>query len=279
MGATGQTSFLKALRDIPHKFKRFAIDDMSLSDQIKRAEIDVSFANGEQMLRRIRLAKSSAEVELMTYAANANAQAGLAAAKIARDGATFQDIRREFNRQCVDRFLTPEFMVIDSVIPENTPGKIKEGRSFAIDCVSHGQHYHGDYGRTVCVGEPTGAIKRATDAIAQVWDDLLPQLKPGLRYSEIGALATQIFKKTNSEAALICNPHSVGLQHTDEPSVEGSTFFQKDDLELMDGMVISVDLPVIDLGLGGSAHLEDLVLISKDGATLLNSAENRVIIV
>ena len=44
-------------------------------------------------------------------------------------------------------------------------------------------------------------------------------------------------------------------------------------------MVISVDLPVIDLGLGGSAHLEDLVLISKDGATLLNSAENRVIIV
>ena len=145
--------------------------------------------------------------------------------------------------------------------------------------MSHGQHYHGDYGRTVCVGEPTGAIKRATDAIAQVWDDLLPQLKPGLRYSEIGALATQIFKKTNSEAALICNPHSVGLQHTDEPSVEGSTFFQKDDLELMDGMVISVDLPVIDLGLGGSAHLEDLVLISKDGATLLNSAENRVIIV
>ena len=279
MGATGQTSFLKALRDIPHKFKRFAIDDMSLSDQIKSAEIDVSFANGEQMLRRIRLTKSSAEVELMTYAANANAQAGLAAAKIARDGATFQDIRREFNRQCVDRFLTPEFMVIDSVIPENAPGKIKEGRSFAIDCVSHGQHYHGDYGRTVCVGEPTGAIKRATDAIAQVWDDLLPQLKPGLRYSEIGALATQIFKKTNSEAALICNPHSVGLQHTDEPSVEGSTFFQKDDLELMDGMVISVDLPVIDLGLGGSAHLEDLVLISKDGATLLNSAENRLIIV
>ena len=279
MGATGETTFLKALRDLPHNFKRVAIDNIALADQIKRAEIDVSFANGEQMLRRIRLVKTPAEIKLMEYAASANAEAGLAAAKIARDGATFQEIRREFNRQCADRFMTPEFMVIDSVIPDNTPGEIQEGRAFAIDCVSHGQYYHGDYGRTVCVGEPTGEIKRATQAIARVWDDLLPQLKPNMRYSEIGDIATKIFKGTNSEAALICNPHSVGLHHTDEPSVEGSNGFTKDDLELMEGMVISVDLPMVDVGLGGSAHLEDLVLIGKDGATLLNDGGNRVIIV
>ena len=44
-------------------------------------------------------------------------------------------------------------------------------------------------------------------------------------------------------------------------------------------MIISVDLPVMDVGLGGSAHLEDLVLIGKDGATLLNDGGDRVIIV
>lgn len=279
MGATSQTSFLKALRDIPRNFKRVAIDNMALADSIRRAEIDVSFANGEQLLRRIRLQKSPGEIALMRYAANANAQAGLAAAKIARDGATFQDIRREFNRQCVERFMTPEFMVIDSVVPDSAHGEIKEGRAFAIDCVSHGQYYHGDYGRTVCVGQPTGEIKRATEAIAQVWDDLLPQLKPAMRYSEISALASKAFSKTNSEAALICNPHSVGLHHTDEPSVEGADVFTKDNLELVEGMVISVDLPVVDVGLGGSAHLEDLVLIGKDGATLLNEGGDRVIIV
>ncbi len=279
MGATAETSLLKALRDLPRKFKRVAIDNKAVTEQIRSAGIDVSFANGEQILRRIRLQKSPAEIELMRYAANANAQAGLAAAKIARDGATFQDIRREFSRQCVDRFLTPDFMVIDGVVPDNAPGEIEEGRSFLIDCVSQGQYYHGDYGRTVCVGEPTGEIKRATSAIAQVWDDLLPQLKPGMRYSDIGNLATKAFSKTNSEANLICNPHSVGLHHTDEPSVEGSHSFTKDDLELVEGMVLSVDLPVMDVGLGGSAHLEDLVLIGKDGATLLNDASDRVIVV
>jgi len=100
-----------------------------------------------------------------------------------------------------------------------------------------------------------------------------------LRYSEIGDIASKIFKNTNSEAALICNPHSVGLHHTDEPSVEGAAFFQKDDLELIEGMVLSVDLPVVDVGLGGSAHLEDLVLIGRNGATLLNDTGDRVIIV
>ena len=279
MGATAQTSFLKSLRDMPHPHKRVAIDDMALRDVIQRADIDVSFANAEQILRHVRLQKSATEIELMRYAANANAQAGLAAAKTARAGASFQDIRREYNRQCVERFMTPDFMVVDGVIPENATGEIKDGRSFLIDCVSHGQYYHGDYGRTVCVGEPTGEIKRATAAIAQVWDDLLPQLKPGMRYSEIGAIATKIFKTTNSEAALICNPHSVGLHHTDEPSVEGSDFFVKDDLELLSGMIISVDLPVVDLGLGGSAHLEDLVLIGEDGASLLNDGGDRLIIV
>ena len=44
-------------------------------------------------------------------------------------------------------------------------------------------------------------------------------------------------------------------------------------------MVLSVDLPIVDVGLGGSAHLEDLVLITKDGAELLNDGGDQVIIV
>jgi len=279
MGATSQTSLLKALRDMPKRFKRFGIDNAALPDLIRRAEIDATFANGDQTLRRIRLQKSPAEITLMRYAARANAEAGLAATKIVRDGGSFQDLRREYYRQCVDRFMTPSFMAIDGIIPESAKGKITEGRSFLIDCVSHGQRYHGDYGRTVCIGEPTAEIARATAAIATVWDDLLPQLKPGMRYSEISALGEKIFKKTNSEAALICGPHSVGLHHTDEPSVEGAGYFMKDDLVLQENMIISVDLPVMDVGLGGSAHLEDLVLIGKDGAEILNDAGDRVIII
>jgi len=75
------------------------------------------------------------------------------------------------------------------------------------------------------------------------------------------------------------NPHSVGLNHTDEPSKNEFGFWDKDDIELVENMVLSVDMPVLDNGLGGSAHLEDLVLIGKDGPELLNSSDDRLIIV
>lgn len=170
-------------------------------------------------------------------------------------------------------------MLIDNIDVIDPNAEIEDGRSFLIDCVSAAHHYHGDYGRTVCVGEPTKEIQKDTKSIAKVWDELLPQLKPGMYYSEISAIATAIFNDGPSDASFICSPHSVGLHHTDEPSANGSSYFVKDDLELLEGMVLSVDLPVIDPGLGGSAHLEDLVLITDDGAELLNNGDNRVIIV
>ena len=72
---------------------------------------------------------------------------------------------------------------------------------------------------------------------------------------------------------------SVGLRHTDEPSLNYSNYFTKSNLTLMEGMVLSIDLPMVETGLGGSAHLEDLVLITKDGAELLNDGGDQVIIV
>ena len=272
-------ALVKALQDLQLGNKRLAVDDQLTKRILSKADIVDIDLGGENMLRDIRLQKSAAEIALMRYAANGNAQAGLAAARLVRDGATFQDVRKNYAQECGKRLLSPEFMVIDGVIPDLAAGEIKDGRSFLIDCVSHHQYYHGDYGRTVCVGEPTKEIRKATNAMSAVWDDLLPRLKPGVKYNQISNWAADTFAKTNSGAALICNPHSVGLQHTDEPSAKALGYFEKDNLELMENMVISVDLPMMDVGLGGSAHLEDLVLIKKDGAELLNDGANRVIIV
>ena len=47
----------------------------------------------------------------------------------------------------------------------------------------------------------------------------------------------------------------------------------------MANMVVSIDMPLLNNGMGGTAHLEDLVLIGKDGPELLNSSDDRLIIV
>ena len=277
--ASSHIALTKALLDLGLEGKSLAVDSYGMKSILDRADITDVRTNGEHLLRRIRLQKTPAEIALMRYVAQANADASLAAAKLVRDGADFQDMRQNYAAQCGQRLLTPEFLVIDGVVPEMAQGEIKEGRSFLIDCVSHHQYYHGDYGRTVCVGEPTREIQRATTALAQIWDGLLPLLKPGMYYNEITDHAADIYAKTDTDAGHICNPHSVGLNHTDEPSVGDADYFVKDNLQLVEGMIISVDLPMTETGFGGSAHLEDLVLITKDGAELINDGTDRVIIV
>jgi Xaa-Pro aminopeptidase len=59
-------------------------------------------------------------------------------------------------------------------------------------------------------------------------------------------------------------PHLVGLHHTDMPArgADGALY----DLALEAGMILSVDRPLMETGHSGSAHLEDLMLITADGA-------------
>jgi Xaa-Pro aminopeptidase len=73
------------------------------------------------------------------------------------------------------------------------------------------------------------------------------------------------------------DPHPVGLHHADEPSARKFAPLAKDNLTLEKNMVLSVDMPVLGSGLGGTAHLKDLVLMGNDGPELLNPGGDRFI--
>ena len=105
------------------------------------------------------------------------------------------------------------------------------------------------------------------------------QLRPGLRYSQIVALGQEALRKGGHDTLIGFGPHSVGLAHTDEPGEVHGGFWRKPDIVLEAGMIISVDCPVLDTGIGGSAHCEDLMLITEDGATCIHSEHEAVIVV
>ena len=278
--ATAETALLRAIQDADLPNKTVAIDDPNLRRILARSELDLRIVDGDRLMRNIRLQRSAAELEMIRFAVEANAVSARQAVQAVRNGATFQDIRREFARACGGNLANAKFMVLDSIIPELIPGEIKEGRTFLLDCVSEFEGYHGDFGRTICVGDPTREMKANVDALSHVWDRILPELRPGLKYSDIVTLATQLFSETNIDAGFSVNPHSVGLYHHDEPSQGEFGPWAKDmEIELVENMVLSVDLPLLDTGLGGTAHLEDLVLIGANGPELLHSSDDRFIVV
>ncbi|MEP3051844.1 MAG: M24 family metallopeptidase [Erythrobacter sp.] len=280
MAASTEAAILREILANPLPNKTIAIDDLRLRSVVEKAGLDVRIVDGDRLLRRIRVQKSPAELKMMRYAATSNAASGRAAALSVRNGATFHDLRSEFHRQAGSRGMNYQYMMIDNIIPDKAGGEFAEGRSFLIDCVSTFEGYHGDYGRTVCVGEPTREMQTVIDGLATTWDRLRSEIKVGMDYNSIRALGLELFKDIPIDTGLALNPHSCGLNHSDDAgSVDFGTGFGLPNGTLEENMVLSIDLPFLDNGFGGSAHLEDLVIMTKDGPELINDSSDRFILV
>tara|TARA_B110000438_G_scaffold145770_1_gene140335 strand:+ start:6505 stop:7914 length:1410 start_codon:yes stop_codon:yes gene_type:complete len=273
-------ALIKAIRNNGLEKSKIGIDHPVIKKVISSSGLNISTIDGDHAIRKIRLIKTSREVELMRITAENNAIASLNAVREVRAGANHFELKSLFFSESAKLGNMPLLMQIDTVNSEIFNAEFKDGDAFAIDSVSQCFHYTGDYGRTIFLGEPSRSMKTATDAIAVGWDAVREKLKPGLRYSEIRAIGRDAIKKSGYNFNVAVTPHSVGLSHTDEPGRDGpGSYWVKDDLVLEENMIISVDMPVLHTGIGGSAHLEDLTLITKDGSEQINDIGDRIVIV
>jgi Xaa-Pro aminopeptidase len=277
--ATAAGALARALRELGLEKATLGVDDAALEAILRPLGIESRFVAADDTLRRIRLAKSPTELRLMRLAAQQNVEAAFAAARFAREAGSTRVLRARFMSEAALRGNIGLFMVIDGSSSEVMDWPLRDGMSVSIDCVSTCRHYHGDFGRTVFIGEPREPIRRATRAIATAWDDVRGKLRAGLKFSDIPRIGRESLKKQGMDLTVSFRPHSVGLFHTDQPRNDLSQGRQAPDLVLEENMILSVDCPVLDTGLGGTAHLEDLMLIRADGAEPLHDIGERVIVV
>ena len=279
VSAEREWAMLEAARALGMTGGRIGVDHMATMAMLEASPLSATAVPADNTLRNIRLVKSPREIELMRLASQANAEAALAAAATVREGATTQELRAAFFAEAASRGNGGVFMAIDRMITEVMDFEFKEGAAFFVDCVSQGWHYHGDFARTIFVGEPASTMHQATRAMRIGWEAIREQLRPGLRYSEIPPIGHRAVRAAGLDFDIPFSPHSVGLTHTDEPGKAGHPYWVKDDLTLEAGMILSVDCPVLNAGIGGSAHMEDLSLITADGAEPIHSLPDPVIIV
>lgn len=277
--ATAAGALVKALRELRLEKASLGVDDAAIEPMLRARGIAARFIPADDTLRRIRLAKSPMELRLMRLAAQQNVDAAFAAARSAREAGTTRILRSRFFAEAALRGNTGLFMVIDGSSSEVMDWPLRDGMAVSIDCVSTCRYYHGDFARTIFVGEPRAPIRRATAAIAIAWDDVREKLRAGLKFSDIPRLGHESLRKQGVDLTVSFRPHSVGLFHTDHPRNDLSQGRVSPDIVLEENMILSVDCPVLDTGLGGTAHLEDLMLIRKDGAEPLHGIGERVIVV
>ncbi len=279
VSADASWALARALRALGLADSRLGIDSADLAPALGLRGIAARTAPGEDVLRRARLAKSPAEIRLMRLAAKANVESALAAASRARELGSSRPLRAEFYAEAARRGSLGHFMVISGTSTEVLDEPLLDGTSVSIDCVSTCRFYHGDFGRTIFVGEPREPVKRAARAIAIAWDEIRAQLRAGLRFADIPRIGREALKKQGADLSVSFTPHSVGLFHTDQPQPSLLGPRVPEALVLEENMILSVDCPVFESGLGGTLHLEDLMLIRKDGAEPIHEVPPPVIVV
>lgn len=271
-----EDAFKDASKDLDFSNEMVGYDSIFGHHLIEKALPQSQKRLAVDLVKHIRLVKTKREIELMKAASRANIAAALDTAKAMRSLGTLRNIRNHFNMEVSRLGNVPGFLVINGAIKEAYDEEIIEGTTVLIDGVSSLEGYHGDYGRTVFVGEPSSAMVQKVRSIGATWDELRTELKPGMRFSEIRARGQAILRKMRSDIHVPFNPHCVGLAHTEHPQFDfdGSPL----DVRLQPGMIISVDCPLMESGSSGTAHLEDLILISESASEAIHDTGDQIII-
>lgn len=222
------------------------------------------------LLGRIRMIKSVHEIGLMRIAASSNCDAARAAIESIEPGDPYTALQSAFFAETGKRGGKPVFISTDHVPYRQRQKLITKGRAFSIDAVASYSGYHGDYGRTVLVGTPQPALMRAVEAAIVCNEAVAKALAPGLRYSDISRIGQDAVAQAGFDISTPSSPHSVGLFHTDEAFKDDSLIFAKADHLIEEGMVLSIDCPMLQTDMGGTVHLEDLWLVTADGCEALN---------
>ena len=279
--ATPEWGLVKALQECGLTKGKIAVDDFRIYDILKMlGQNDVKCVPGDNTFRKIRLIKSEVELQHMRTIARINQDACMAMLKQVHTGTTKADVDSIFMKEAAARGAKAMWIASGSTggFPEDVA---KPGRAMMVDAVCQRNFYHGDFGRTFVLGEPSKEIVERMRILKLGRDTAFSTIKPGMKYSELTKTVSDAMQKSYRGGAKVrfgVGPHSVGLQHTDQPYRDGLPFVVPDDLTFEVGMTLTVDLPTPEIG-WGAIHFEDLITVTKTGVEPLASLSDPLIVI
>jgi Xaa-Pro aminopeptidase len=237
-----------------------------------------------QSLRSIRCVKTEVEVERLRHAARVTTASILGALGSARAGTLETEIEREIRLAMVRGGLTPNHCETSvgtrgaACFPPSDQAALRPGDVIRSDCGGRYRAYWADTGRTGVLGEPPPLLARYHRAVQAGIQAMLSAVRPGLPVTELADLGVATVRaKGIPHYRRHHVGHGIGLEMYEAPLLVGSDGSRDvhgagDPVTVLDeGMVINVELPYYELGLGG-VQIEETVVVRAGGAEVLNDA-------
>ena len=242
-----------------------------------------------ELFRVVRMVKTPEELERIITVGLSNERATMTAVDRVAEGVSEEELTQQFLESTAKEGAIFEFWNTASgtqssmTIMSNghhhpsSGYRLKKGDIFRYDGGSIYNRYHSDAGGCAVVGPPTRKQKDCYNAIEAGMERSMELLLPGALPSEIFKETTAAVEKAGlkdySKLAYFCG-HGIGIEARDYPifthPVKATSPFLPGsyDLPIEENMVISIEVPYNELGLGGF-QIEYTLLVKKNGCEML----------
>ena len=151
---------------------------------------------------------------------------------------------------------------------------LRGGEIIRFDAGGRYQHYRADIARNGVLGQPSKTVSQYHKAICVGLERAIEMIKPGVRAADVFQAAVDTVQREGLPHYKRNHVgHGIGLDGYDAPNIAPSS---QDVFE--EGMVVCVETPYYEIGLGG-LQVEDTLVVTKDGVNsfMLTGTELRIV--
>ncbi|MGV0744711.1 M24 family metallopeptidase [Mycolicibacterium sp. XJ870] len=234
------------------------------------------------VLRRLRMIKDAAEVDALRKAGAAIDRVHARVPEFLVPGRTEADVAADIAEAIVAEGHSEVAFIIVGSGPhgadphhECSDRELKAGDIVVVDIGGpYEPGYNSDCTRTYSIGDPDPEVARRYAVLEKAQQAAVAAVRPGVTAEQVDAAARDVLAAEGlAEAFVHRTGHGIGLSVHEEPYIVAGN-----DLPLEAGMAFSVEPGVYFPGQWG-ARIEDIVIVTEDGALSVNNQPHDLVVV
>ncbi|MGH3957526.1 M24 family metallopeptidase [Mycobacterium sp.] len=234
------------------------------------------------VLRGLRMIKDAAEIDALRKAGAAIDRVHARVPEFLAPGRTEADVAADIAEAIVAEGHSEVAFVIVGSGPhgadphhECSDRELRSGDVVVVDIGgSYEPGYHSDSTRTYSLGEPSAEVAHHYSLLQGAQHAAVDAARPGATAAQVDAAARDVLADAGlAEHFVHRTGHGIGLSVHEEPYIVAGN-----DLPLAAGMAFSVEPGIYFPGRWG-ARIEDIVVVTEDGAIAVNNRPHELIVV